>query len=275
MYAKVFEQIFDSSLRDKWQAWVVFVALLVLADENDEVDMTVEALKARTGLPGTIVPEGLAFLEAPDEFSRSPEYEGRRIVRLDDHRPWGWKIVNRDKYKRIRDQSERRDYFREQKRTKRREQYEAKHGCPPPSTSVNQRPPQAVGSRQLNQAVGKESEPTPLSPDGDVSVFSQRAKKQRTEAREWVEAFEEHFWRDYLPLRQGAPNPKAKALKAWLSVRDKSQASLDAIYGEFRACMRSWKAEGTEPRHIPHASSWLNARIREGVFYPSEQEVAS
>jgi hypothetical protein len=148
MYAKVFSQIFDSSLRDKWQAWVVFVALLVLADENDEVDMTVEALKARTGLPGTIVPEGLAFLEAPDEHSRSPEYEGRRIVRLDEHRPWGWKIVNRGKYKRIRDQSERRDYFREQKRKERQKEYEAQHGCPPQSTTVHQCQPQAVGSRQ-------------------------------------------------------------------------------------------------------------------------------
>jgi hypothetical protein len=164
MYAKVFAQIFDSSLREKWQAWVVFMALLVLADENDDVDMTPEALAARTGLPGSIVSEGLAWLEKPDPFSRSPECEGRRIIRLDDHRAWGWHIVNRRKYRAIRDNRERRDYFREQKQKQRE--------CPPMSTAVHQRQPHEVGSRK-NEVEIKE-EPTPTRSDASRADASPR-----------------------------------------------------------------------------------------------------
>ena len=185
MYAKVYAQIFDSSLREKWQAWVVFVAMLALADADDELDMTLEALAARTGLPGSIVSEGVAWLEKPDPFSRSPEAEGRRIVRLDDHRAWGWKIVNRAKYKRLRDNTERREYFREQKRKERADV----HPGPPVSTVVHQSPPQAVGSMQLNQAVDKESTPTPtrsLPADASPTVFE-------------------------LPLRDGTPYPVTEA----------------------------------------------------------------
>jgi len=148
MYAKIYAQIFDSSLREKWQAWVVFVAMLALADADDEVDMTPEALAARTGLPGSIVSEGIEWLTRPDPHSRSPEAEGRRIVRLDDHRSWGWKIVNRGKYKRIRDNTERREYMRNYMREYRK----------PESTDVNQSKPQAVGSRQLDKE--SKAEPT-------------------------------------------------------------------------------------------------------------------
>lgn len=157
MYAKVFAQIFDSSLREKWQAWVVFVAMLALADSEDEVDMTPQALAARTGLPGSVISEGIEFLERPDENSRSPEEGGRRIVRLDDHRPWGWRIVNRRKYRAIRDQSERREYMREYMRNYRK----------PESTDVNTRKPHEVGSRKEevgNRKKSKASGSEPSSP---------------------------------------------------------------------------------------------------------------
>ena len=144
MYAIIHDTIFDGSLRDKWQAWVVLVALCALADENDEVDMTISALIARTGLPGSIVPEGIAFLEQPDDHSRTPDEGGRRIVRLDPHRPWGWKIVNREKYKKMRDHVARREYYKEQKRLKRAE----KKLSTTDVHSVHHGPPQAVGSRQ-------------------------------------------------------------------------------------------------------------------------------
>lgn len=49
-------------------------------------------------------------MEQPDPYSRTEGEEGRRIVRLDDHRPWGWRIVNHEKYRRIRSEEERREY---------------------------------------------------------------------------------------------------------------------------------------------------------------------
>lgn len=114
MYAKVFSSIFDGSLatRGPWQALVTFQQLLVLADRHGIVDMTAEAIARRTTLPLEVIEIGLAELEKPDPDSRRPDHEGRRIVRLNPDRAWGWMIVNYAHYAAIRSSEERRDQQR-------------------------------------------------------------------------------------------------------------------------------------------------------------------
>lgn len=116
MYAKVFTSMFDGTLAEHWEAWVTFVAMLVLCDADGTVDMTLTAISRRTGLPLAIVAAGVAVLEAPDPESRSPEDDGRRIVRIDPHRSWGWRIVNHAHYRGIHDAEQRRAMTRERVR---------------------------------------------------------------------------------------------------------------------------------------------------------------
>lgn len=102
-----------------WQALVTFQQLIILADQQGVVDMTPEALSRQTTIPLEIIKTGLEALEAPDEGSRTPDEEGRRITRLSDSRDWGWHIVNYDKYRRIRSAEERREYMRLYQRKRR------------------------------------------------------------------------------------------------------------------------------------------------------------
>jgi hypothetical protein len=111
MYAKVFCQIFDSSIADNWQHRHVFEDLLKLADRNGIVDMTPEAIVARTRLPKEMVFEALDALGKPDPRSRSREEEGRRIVLIDPERTWGWRIVNYCKYRDIKTEFDRKAYM--------------------------------------------------------------------------------------------------------------------------------------------------------------------
>ena len=99
MFAKVFVQMFDSSLADDPYVRHFFVDLLVLADKDGIVDMTHSALAARTRLPKGDVIRWIEALERPDPDSRTPDHEGRRLIKLDNHRTWGWKIVNFTKYR--------------------------------------------------------------------------------------------------------------------------------------------------------------------------------
>src|SRR5271163_3580972 len=119
MYVKVFKTIFDGSLYGQFEPTVVFMALLVLAERGGIVDMTPEVIAARCGYPIEVVRRGLAELEKPDPRSRTPDDEGRRIIRLEQGRDWGWLITNFEKYDKIRNGEERREYFREQKRKQR------------------------------------------------------------------------------------------------------------------------------------------------------------
>src|SRR3990167_4534306 len=113
MFGKVFSSMYDGTLatRGPWQALVTFQQFIVLADRHGVVDMTAEAIARRTTIPLEIINIGITALEQPDSESRSPELDGRRIARLSPDRPWGWQIVNYDKYRRIRSEDERREYM--------------------------------------------------------------------------------------------------------------------------------------------------------------------
>lgn len=109
MFAKVFTQILDSSLAEDYQTRHVFEDMLKLCDINGVVDMTAEAIARRTNAPLEMVKHGIAELEKPDDRSRNPENAGARIVLLDDHRNWGWLIVNYAHYRAIASEEQRRE----------------------------------------------------------------------------------------------------------------------------------------------------------------------
>lgn len=119
MFAKVFSQIFDSSIAEDYNCRRMFMDLLVLADPTGAVDMTYEAIARRTNVPIEEVKKYIAELLKPDPSSRSKMSNGKRIVALDSNRDWGWLIVNYKFYRQIRDQEVRREYFRDAQRRSR------------------------------------------------------------------------------------------------------------------------------------------------------------
>jgi hypothetical protein len=109
VYGKVFDSIYDGTLYGHWEAIITMQQFIVLANQDGVVDMTVAAICARTSIPQKIIEKGIAFLEAPDPFTRTPGDDGRRIVLIDAHRPWGWRLVNHGKYTRLRNMAEKRE----------------------------------------------------------------------------------------------------------------------------------------------------------------------
>ena len=114
MFAKIFSSIFDGTLATvgPWEALVTFENALILADRDGILDMTPEALARRTTIPLGIIIKGIKALEKPDPQSRTPDEDGRRLVRLSATRPWGWQIVNYAHYRAIRSSEDRREYMR-------------------------------------------------------------------------------------------------------------------------------------------------------------------
>ena len=98
MYGKIFDSIYEGTLYGHWEAIVTFQQMIVLCDSKGVVDMTPQAMSARTSIPLEIILKGIEVLSKPDPFSRSPGEDGRRIILMDDHRPWGWTLVNHAKY---------------------------------------------------------------------------------------------------------------------------------------------------------------------------------
>ncbi len=109
MYGKIFKQMYEGTLAGHWQAIVTMQQLVVLATKDGIVDMTPESIARTTSIPIEIIQAGLEHLAKPDPYSRTPGEDGRRIVLLDDHRPWGWRLVNHAKYRALRNLEEKRE----------------------------------------------------------------------------------------------------------------------------------------------------------------------
>ncbi len=112
MYAKLFTSIYQGTLRGNSHGLLVFTNLLAHCDKDGTVDMHPRAIAEEVGLTVDQVRSALVVLESPDDESRSPEEQGRRIVRLDAHRDWGWVVVNYAKYRAIRSEDDRREQNR-------------------------------------------------------------------------------------------------------------------------------------------------------------------
>lgn len=106
MYGKIFDSMYEGTLYGQWQAIVTLQQMLVLCNQDGVIDMTPQAIAARTSIPFEIISAGIAVLADTDPHSRTPGEGGRRIVLLDDHRPWGWRIVNYAKYQQIRNRAD-------------------------------------------------------------------------------------------------------------------------------------------------------------------------
>jgi len=136
VYAKVFSQIYDSSIVEKPEVRFTFMDLLVLADQDGVVDMTHEAIARRTNRPVDIIRSTIAELEAPDPQSRTPDALGARLKRLDAHRDWGWCIINFDRFHKLASDEQRRAKNRERVNRYRQKTRE-KPQCNAPVTPCN------------------------------------------------------------------------------------------------------------------------------------------
>lgn len=112
MYAKLFASLYQGTLRGCSDSILVFTNLLAHADSVGLVDKHWKAISDETGLSRERVETAILHLESPDPESRSPDENGCRIIRIDEHRAWGWRIVNHAKYRAIRNEDERREQNR-------------------------------------------------------------------------------------------------------------------------------------------------------------------
>jgi len=108
MYAKIYTSMYSGTLRGRAHEILVFTNLLAFCDRDGFVDKHPRAIAEEVGLTVEQVRVALDNLESPDPESRTPDEDGRRIVRTDEHRTWGWRIVNYEKYRAIRNEEDRR-----------------------------------------------------------------------------------------------------------------------------------------------------------------------
>lgn len=99
-YTPVFDTVFEGSLCGRYPETAAWMFFLALADWKGEVDKTPEFIATITGMPLGDLRACIARFMEPDSRSRSQAEEGRKLVLIDAHRDWGWRVVNIAFYRR-------------------------------------------------------------------------------------------------------------------------------------------------------------------------------
>lgn len=82
---------------------IVWVTLLALKDRNGVVETSLPGLARTAVVELEECRDAIRVLEAPDPESRSPDFEGRRIEKVDG----GWRVLGHERYlKRMREVAE-------------------------------------------------------------------------------------------------------------------------------------------------------------------------
>ena len=224
MYGKIFESIYDGTLAEDWRALITFQQMIVLCDSDGVLDMTTQAVSRRTGIPIEHINAGVEILEQPDPHSRTSDDQGRRIMRLDDHRAWGWKIINHQKYRDLVDH----ETVKEQNRV-RQQRYRDKHKG-------------VIKNNVTSHTVTENNAPSRhTNTDANTNIKKLAHKFDK-------------FW-DAYPKKKS----KGAAEKVWRAIKPSDQllkTMLEAI--ERGKQSDSWEQD--RGQFIPYPAKWLNSK---------------
>ena len=105
-YTKLFGSIIGSTVwREPDHVRLVWITMLALKDRDQVVEASLPGLADFARVPLERCVEALEVLKAPDPYSRSKEFDGRRIEEIDG----GWRILNGEKYREKMNADERRE----------------------------------------------------------------------------------------------------------------------------------------------------------------------
>jgi hypothetical protein len=159
-YAPLFSNLTTGTLCGRWPDIGLWPIILSMSDRSGVVDVTPAFIAGVTGLSIEEVVSCMARFCAPDPGSRSDAQNGARLVLLDDHRDWGWRIVNHE-------------HYRERARLASKAAREVAEGLnrkrmadrrPPPTAADRRRPPPTPSPNYKLQTTntGKRGAPRPV-----------------------------------------------------------------------------------------------------------------
>lgn len=175
--------------------------MLAMADRKGRIEASIPGLANRARVTLEECEHALGRFLAPDKYSRTPDNDGRRIEPMDG----GWKLLNYEKYREMRDQEARLEYQREWDR-----RHRSKEAANPTiSDKIRPAPTKAEAEAERSK---------PLAPSGAFAKF----------------------WGAY-PKKKS----KGQAEKAWLKIKPNEQLTERILQAVERAkTLDDWKREG-------------------------------
>src|SRR6266446_3587224 len=237
-YTKLFSSIVTSTIwTESNETRLVWITMLALSDKDGVVPASVPGLANLARVSLEECEQALGVLAGPDKYSRTTEFEGRRIEKIDG----GWRLLNHGKYRRMLSTEERREYLA----TKQRE-YRSR--VKQSSTSVTD---------------VSDTDTRLTHTDADTEAEADSKEKQHIKPPASLAASEFRLFWDKYPKKIG----EQRAREAW------KKSGCEGRLGEILASLKDWQKTWADPQFIPNASRWLGEGLwRENPHVHAKKE---
>lgn len=244
-YAKLFSSILRSSIwTEPLETKIVWITMLAMSDRHGYVGASIPGIASSAGVPIDKAAEAIAKFLAPDEWSRSKDFDGRRIEEADR----GWNILNYERFRDMRDEEARKEYERNRKR-------EARQRKNVPDSLGTTRDTQGqTGTVPQCPAVSAHAE---ASASAEASP-SEKKRTPRAAALGPVDPRFDEFWAAY-DYKKDRP----ASLKAWEKIKPD-----DALAATIVAKARETRTANPAKEFYRYPATWLNARGWEDEIVP-------
>ena len=228
-YTKLDNGIVTSSI---WSAdsdtRVVWITLLAMSDADGVVQSSIPGLARVANVSLGACEKSLNYLSSPDSYSRSAEYEGRRIKAIEG----GWLILNRIKY--AEKDYGRADYWKNWRNRR--------------ATGAQQ---SATGAQQRATQVKVKAE-AEVKAEAQAEAKAEEKEKARAHQNPVTQEFEDEFWPN-VPNKIG----KGKARDAYIKARKKNpKETIMAGLPKYKDYEQG-RMEQQDYRPL-HPTTWLN-----------------
>jgi hypothetical protein len=243
-FTKLFNSILDSTIwQEPVQTKIVWITMLAMADIRGEVYASVPGLARRAVVSLEECEAALECLQQPDAYSRTQDYEGRRIQTIDG----GWRLLNHGKYRALLSKEERREYNRRKQIEYRSAVSNVKH-CQTLSANVSK----CVSSVHSTEA---EAEADSTSTKVDVTPEqSQKATDSKATSRKHLSE-DEFLFR----LKDSYPDidldSELRKMDAWLLTRPGKTKSRRFVVNWLNRCDPGVKNNGNNGKPSPSSKA--------------------
>lgn len=218
-FTKLFSSITESSI---WMqddhTRIVWIAMLAMSDKRGRVWASVPGLANRSRVPVASVERAISIFLAPDTYSRTKDNEGQRIAEIDG----GWRLLNHQKYRDMRDDEDRREQNRE----------------------AQQR------ARAKVSKLADSQQPSANSSANSSAQAEAEAEAESREDKDTLGDWAERIYQAY-PLKVGKPSA-LKAIRKVISIEDAEMV--------LRRVESFAKARPPGTPFTPHPATWFNGR---------------
>jgi hypothetical protein len=253
-WTKLYSSIIHSTVwREDDHVRLVWITLLAMCDKNGDVESSIPGLAdaARVSIDNCI--DALDKLRLPDKFSRSVEFDGRRICDIDG----GWCVLN---YKKYRGQITA-DKIKEQTR-ERVAKYRAKQKQRNADCNAGNK------KRYFNAQSDPDPDPDPEAEVLDLpkceSTYNNGStltdpcafsgpKTSKKKQVGYPDDFEK-FWNAYPKNRRTG---KKLAFAEWKKATDKPP--VDEIVAKLEQLKQSWAWKKDDGKYVKHPSRWIKS----------------